>query len=73
MNWQDRIILDPAILVGKPVIKGTRIAVESIIDLLSQGWSYEDIVRNYTGLTHDDIQACLAYAGAMIKTEQVYL
>jgi uncharacterized protein (DUF433 family) len=72
MNWQDRIVLDPSVLVGKPVIKGTRIAVEFIIDLLAQGWSYEEIFRNYPGLNHDDIQACLAYAGAMIRTERVY-
>ena len=39
MNWQERIIVDPQILVGKPVIKGTRLAVEFIVDLLSQGWS----------------------------------
>jgi uncharacterized protein (DUF433 family) len=59
MNWQERIIIDPAILVGKPVIKGTRLAVEFIVDLLAQGWSEMEIIRNYPGLTHEDIQACL--------------
>lgn len=39
MNWQDCIIIDPAILAGKPVVKGTRIAVELVIDLLGEGWS----------------------------------
>jgi len=59
MIWQDRIVIDPAILAGKPVIKGTRLAVEFIIDLLAQGWSELEILRNYPGLTSEDIQACL--------------
>lgn len=63
MDWRDRIVIDPAILVGKPVIKGTRIAVEFVIDLLAQGWGEQEILRNYPGLTHEDILACLKYAG----------
>jgi uncharacterized protein (DUF433 family) len=59
MNWQERTVIDPGILVGKPVIKGTRLAVEFIIELLAQGWSEADIERNYPGITHADIQACL--------------
>ncbi len=72
MNWQDRISLDPDILVGKPVVKGTRLAVEFIIDLLAQGWSEADILRNYPGLTREDIQACLGYASAILHAEKVY-
>jgi len=64
MTWQDRIVVDPAVLVGKPVVKGTRLAVEFIIDLLAQGWSEADILDSYPGLTREDIQACLAYASA---------
>jgi len=47
MAWQDQIVIDPNILVGKPVIKGTRLAVEFIIELLAQGWTEEDILGNY--------------------------
>lgn len=72
MNWQDRIVVDPAILVGKPVVKGTRLAVEFILDLLAQGWSEESILTNYPGLTHDDLAACLAYASSALKAEKVY-
>jgi uncharacterized protein (DUF433 family) len=72
MNWQDRIVVDPRILVGKPVVKGTRLAVEFIIDLLAQGWTEAEIVRNYPGLTREDIQACLGYASAALKAEKVY-
>lgn len=66
-------MVDPQILVGKPTIKGTRLAVEFIIDLLAEGWSHADILRNYPGLTVEDIQACLSYASVMLKAEKVYL
>lgn len=72
MDWRERITVNPEILVGKPVIKDTRLAVEFIIELLAQGWSEEDVLRNYPGLTSDDIKACLSYAGEMIKSERVY-
>lgn len=72
MDWQNRVVIDPEILVGKPVIKGTRLAVEFIIDLLAQGWTEAEIIRNYPRVTREDIQACLAYAGAVLKAERVY-
>jgi uncharacterized protein (DUF433 family) len=72
MKWRERIVIDPGILVGKPVIKGTRLAVEFIIDLLAQGWTEQDILRNYPGLAREDIQACLAYASDILRVEKVY-
>jgi len=72
MDWRDRIAIDPAVLVGKPVIKGTRIAVEFVIDLLAQGWTEPEILRNYPGLTHEDILACLKYAGETLDSEKVF-
>ena len=71
-SWQERIVIDPQVLVGKPVVKGTRLAVEFIVDLLAEGWSEADILRNYPGLTHKDVQACLAYASALLHAERVY-
>jgi uncharacterized protein (DUF433 family) len=62
MNWHDRITVNPKVLVGKPVVKGTRIPVEFVVDLLARGWTNEQILREYDHLTPDDIQACLAYA-----------
>jgi len=47
MNWQERITIDPGVLAGKPVIKGTRLAVEFIIDLLANGWPESEILQNY--------------------------
>ena len=65
MSWPERIIVDPEILAGKPVIRGARLAVEFILDLLAAGQSEADIVANYPGLTHEDILACLAYASQL--------
>ena len=72
MNWRERIIVDPAILVGKPVIKGTRLAVEFILELLAQGWSEAEIIRNYPGIAREDIQACLGYAREIVAEEKVF-
>lgn len=72
MKWQDRIVLDPNVLVGKPVVKGTRLAVEFVIDLLAQGWSEGQILENYPGLTREDIQACLSYASEVLHAEKLY-
>ncbi len=72
-EWQGHIVADPKILVGKPVVKGTRLAVELIIDLLAQGWSEEQILKNYPGLTQEGIQACLSYARDTLKAEKVFL
>ena len=71
--WEERIVVDPKILVGKPVVKGTRLAVDFILDLLTQGWPHDEILRNYPGLEAEDIQACLAYARDMLRNEKVYL
>lgn len=73
MNWQDRVTVDPNILVGKPIIKGTRIAVEFVVDLLGRGWTVERILREYDHLAPEDVQACLAYASDVLKSERVYL
>ena len=73
MNWQDRITVDSNVLVGKPIIKGTRVSVEFVIDLLARGWTTEQVLKEYDHLTGEDIQACLAYASEMLKTERVYL
>lgn len=72
MTWQERIVVDPAILVGKPVIRGTRLSVELIIDLLAQGWSEADVIASYPKLTAEDVHACLKYASAVMQSEKVY-
>ena len=65
MLWEDHIEINPRVLVGIPVIRGTRLAVEFILELLANNWSEQQILENYPGLTHDDISACLHYATNM--------
>ena len=65
-NWKDRTVIDEAILTGKPVIKGARLAVEFVIDLLAHGWSEAEILENYPGIVVEDIRAYLAYASATL-------
>jgi len=67
-----RIVLDPAVLVGKPVIRGTRLSVDFVIGLMAEGWTEVDILRNYPGVSHDDLAACLAYARDVLRSEKVY-
>lgn len=68
----DRIEVNPEVLAGKPVVKGTRLAVEFVLDLLAQGWTEAEVLRNYPGLTHEDVLACLSYASAILHGEKVY-
>lgn len=72
MDWRERIVVDPKILVGKPIIKGTRISVEFVIDLLARGWTVEQILKEYDHLKLEDVHACLAHAGELVKEEKVY-
>jgi uncharacterized protein (DUF433 family) len=61
MNWQQYIISDKEILLGKPVIKGTRLSVEHIVNLLAQGWSEGQVLENYPRLTKESLTAVFAY------------
>lgn len=72
MALTDRIIVDPKILTGKPVVRGTRISVELVVELLAAGWSHEQILASYPHLSEDDIRACLGYASELLREEKVY-
>ena len=72
MTERPRILLSPDVFGGKPVIRGTRLAVELVIGLLADGWSERDILTSYPGVAHEDIIACLAYARDMLNSERVY-
>lgn len=72
MTEPSRITIDPTVLVGKPVIRGTRIAVEFVIELLAEGWTEAEILQNYPHLAREDILACLGYARDMLHSERVY-
>jgi len=72
MTEHPRIALDPGVLAGKPVIRGTRLSVEFVIGLMADGWSEADILRSYPGVTHDGVIACLAYARDTLSSEKVF-
>ncbi len=72
MPWSERIIVDPEILAGKPAIRGTRLAVEFILDLLAAGQSESQILANYPGLSREDILACLSYASYLAHEYKAY-
>ena len=67
-----RITLDPKVLAGKPVIRGTRLSVEFIIGLMADGWTEADILSSYPGIAREDIIACLAYARDALSSEKVF-
>ena len=72
MTTPARIALDPEILLGKPIVAGTRISVEFVIGLLAENWSEADILANYSQLAHEDIVACLAYARDLLGSEKFF-
>jgi uncharacterized protein (DUF433 family) len=71
-QYWNRIVVDPAILVGKPVVKGTRIPVALVLKRLSQDLDVTSLLEAYPRLTPEDVKACLAYAEAQIAGEDVY-
>jgi uncharacterized protein (DUF433 family) len=72
MDWHERIELNPEVLAGKPVVRGTRLAVEFVVELLADGWSEKAILDEYPDLAREDVQACLAYASERLRSEKVY-
>ncbi len=72
VEWRERIEVNPEVMTGKPVIKGSRLTVDHVIELLAEGWSTEQITEEYPGITAEDVAACLAYASEVIKSEKVY-
>jgi uncharacterized protein (DUF433 family) len=67
-----KIVSNPAILGGKPIIKGTRLSVDFILQLLASGTSYDEILGDYPHITFEDIQACLEFAARSLKND-IYL
>ena len=66
-HWEDRITTNPAVMVGKPVVRNTRITVELVVERLAAGWSIADLMESYPKLTPEDVRACLAYAAEAVE------
>jgi Uncharacterized conserved protein len=71
-DFMQRIEINPKVLLGKAIIKGTRIPVELVIKLIAQGWSEEDIIKEYPALKKEDIRAALMYAEKLLEEEEIY-
>jgi uncharacterized protein (DUF433 family) len=69
MNWKDHIEVNPAVLVGKPIIKGTRISVELILDRVADGWTMEEVLAAYPHVKREDVLAALSFASELFKEE----
>ena len=72
IDWHDYIVFDERILAGKPTLKGTRLSVEFVLDLLAAGWDRESLRENYPQLTDEGIRAVLAYAADTFREERFY-
>jgi len=71
-NWKENIITNDGILLGKPVIKGTRLSVDHLIGLLAQGWSDDQILENFPRLTRNDLKAVFGYIQECMKDSLFY-
>ncbi|MBK6949268.1 MAG: DUF433 domain-containing protein [Haliscomenobacter sp.] len=71
IDYRDRIEANPKIMLGKPVVKGTRITVELILNKIAGGYEFKEIFEMYPHITFDDILAAIGYAAAMVETEEV--
>jgi uncharacterized protein (DUF433 family) len=71
MNWKEHIDRNPAVIGGKPKIKGTRIGVELILERLGDGWAVEQLLEAYPHVTAEQIQACQSYAAEMLASDEV--
>lgn len=69
LNWRDHIHVHPEILAGKPVVRGTRLSVDFLLNLLAAGWSTDDILRSYPTLTGAGLQAVFAFAADIVHEE----
>lgn len=72
IEWRKHIYSDPDVLVGKPVVKGTRLSVEFILGLFSEGWSEKQVLENYPTLTTESLRAVFAFATDCIREESLY-
>lgn len=71
-NWADHITSDPQVLAGKPVVRGTRIAVDFILGLFASGWTQDQVLENYPSLTPEALKAVFAYAADVLHEEVMF-
>lgn len=70
MNWKDHIVVNPDILVGKPIVKGTRISVEHLLGCFASGWSYAQILDSYPHLKREQVEAAMMFAVEVFRASR---
>jgi uncharacterized protein (DUF433 family) len=73
MDWKSLIDRDPNVMLGKPVLSGTRITVEFVLERLAQGATREELIENYDGLRPEHVSAALAYAAASVRRDETVI
>lgn len=73
MNYRDRITADPKVMLGKPVIKGTRITVELLLRKIAGGYTFEEVMEMYPHIEREDILAAVSYAVSVMESEETLL
>ncbi len=71
-NWADHVTSDPQVLAGKPIVRGTRLAVDFILGLFASGWTQDQVLENYPSLTADALKAVFAYAVEVLHEEVIF-
>jgi uncharacterized protein (DUF433 family) len=72
MDWREHIHSDPEIFSGKPVVKGTRLSVDFLLELFANGWSEEQVLESYPNLTRDSLRAVFAFAAESTRDERAF-
>ena len=70
-EFMKRIVVNPKVMVGKPVIKGTRVTVDAILGRLAEGWTFDQILEDFPHITKDDIKAAILYAENIVRGEDI--
>lgn len=73
MTWQDYLSVDPEVLTGKPVVRGTRLAADFLLGLFADGWTHEQVFESYPQLTPEGLRAVFAYAAEVTHDEALHL
>jgi uncharacterized protein (DUF433 family) len=73
LDWRSHVVVDPGVLGGKPSIKGTRLVIEFVLELMAGGWSDQAIFKNYANLTKESLRAVLAHAAQTLRDDRFHL
>ena len=71
-DWHDYVHSDPLVLLGKPVVKGTRLSVEFILGLYSEGWTEKQVLENYPSLSSESLKAVFSFVAECMREEAIY-